>query len=144
MMFVHYMSYSYMKYACVYNIYVSEINNKKKKKKKKKKKNCLYELVLMATHNIPFEVEIRQTYLDFIQNIWISGANFLGTQERVQMYSKTCLKRPLKNRQNKDLNDKWKLNEGQKYCRMFPFEGQKYCRMLKGEHSAILLTCIKQ
>ena len=22
-------------------------------------------------------------------------------------YSKTCLKRPLKNRQNKDLNDKW-------------------------------------
>ena len=27
-------------------------------------------------------------------------------------YSKTCLKRPLKNRQNKDLNDKWELNEG--------------------------------
>ena len=25
-------------------------------------------------------------------------------------YSKTCLKRALKNRQNKDLNDKWKLN----------------------------------
>ena len=23
------------------------------------------------------------------------------------VYSKTCLKRPLKNRQNKDLNDKW-------------------------------------
>ena len=22
-------------------------------------------------------------------------------------YSKTCVKRPLKNRQNKDLNDKW-------------------------------------
>ena len=22
-------------------------------------------------------------------------------------------------------------------------EGQKYCRMLQGEHSAILLTCIK-
>ena len=31
-------------------------------------------------------------------------------------YSKTCVKRPLKNRQNKDLNDK-RLNEGQKYCR---------------------------
>ena len=43
------------------------------------------------------------------------------------MYSKTCLKRPLYNRQNKDLNDKWQLNEGQKYCRMLPFE-----------HSAIL------
>ena len=50
----------------------------------------------MATHNIPFEGEIRQTYLDIIQNIRISGANFLGTQEGVQMYSKTCLKRPLK------------------------------------------------
>ena len=30
MIFVHYMAYSYMKYACVYNIYVSEINNKTK------------------------------------------------------------------------------------------------------------------
>ena len=47
--------------------------------------------------------------------------------------SKTCVKQPLKNRQNKDLNDKWKLNEGGKYCRMLPLE-----------HSAILLTCIKR
>ena len=45
------------------------------------------------------------------------------------MYSKTCVKRPLKNRQNKDLNDKWYLNEG-----------HKYCRKLSLEHSAILLT----
>ena len=49
------------------------------------------------------------------------------------LYSKPCLKQPLKNRQNKDLNDKLKLNEGQKYSRMLPLE-----------HSAILLTCIKQ
>ena len=49
------------------------------------------------------------------------------------MYSKTCLKRPLKNRQNIYPIDKWQLNEGQKYCRMLPME-----------HSAILLTCIKQ
>ena len=48
------------------------------------------------------------------------------------MYSKTG-ERSLKNRQNKDLNDKWKLNEGQKYCRMLPLE-----------HSAILLPCIKR
>ena len=48
-------------------------------------------------------------------------------------YSKTCLKRPLKNRQNKDLNDKWKLHAGLKYCRMLPLE-----------HSVILLTCIKR
>ena len=48
-------------------------------------------------------------------------------------YSKTCLKRPLKNRQNKGLCGKWKLNEGRMYCRMLPLE-----------HSAILLTCIKR
>ena len=41
------------------------------------------------------------------------------------IYSKTCVKRTLENRQNKDLN-----------------AGRKYCRMLTLEHSAILLTCI--
>ena len=30
-------------------------------------------------------------------------------------YSKTCVKRPFKNRQNKGLNDKWKSNEGSLY-----------------------------
>ena len=30
------------------------------------------------------------------------------------IYNKTCLKRPLKNRQNKDLNDKWLPNESRK------------------------------
>ena len=35
-------------------------------------------------------------------------------------YSKTCVKRSLKNRQNKGLNDKWLLNEGRKYFRMLP------------------------
>ena len=29
--------------------------------------------------------------------------------------AKTCLKKPLKNRQNTYLNDKWYINEGQKY-----------------------------
>ena len=52
---------------------------------------------------------------------------------RQTVYRKTCLKRPLKNRQNTDLNDKWKLNDGRKYFRMLPLE-----------HSAILLTCIKR
>ena len=51
---------------------------------------------------------------------------------KIAVYSKACLKWPLKNRQNKDINDKWYLNEGRKYCRMLPLE-----------HSAILLTCIK-
>ena len=31
----------------------------------------------------------------------------LVTLSGVGKYSKTCIKRPLKNRQNKDLNDKW-------------------------------------
>ena len=37
-----------------------------------------------------------------------SVINRVNTQVNVKftMYSKTCLKRPLKNRQNKDLNDK--------------------------------------
>ena len=51
----------------------------------------------------------------------------------LKIYIKTCVKWPLKNRQNKDLNEKWELNEGLKYCRMLPLE-----------HSAILLTCIKR
>ena len=33
------------------------------------------------------------------------------------LYSKTCLKRPLKNRQNKEHNDKWQHSEGRKFCR---------------------------
>ena len=49
------------------------------------------------------------------------------------IYSKICVKRPLKNRQNKVDSDKRLLNEGPKYCRMLPLG-----------HSAILFTCIKQ
>ena len=44
-----------------------------------------------------------------------------------------CTKTVTQNRQNEDLNDKCQLNEG-----------RKLCRMLALEHSAILLTCIKQ
>ena len=35
---------------------------------------------------------------------------------QAQIYSKICLKQPLKNRQNNGHNGKWELNEGQKYC----------------------------
>ena len=51
--------------------------------------------------------------------------------DRVNKYSKICLKRPLKRRPKIGLNDKWQLNEG-----------QKYCIMLQGEDSAILSTFI--
>ena len=37
-------------------------------------------------------------------------------------YTKLCIKRPLKNRQNKDINDKRFFNEGGNYSRMLPLE----------------------
>ena len=59
-----------------------------------------------------------------------------STKQKVHVgsqYSKTCLKQLLKKEKKyKLLINKWYLNEG-----------QKYCRMIQGEHSAILLTCIK-
>ena len=48
------------------------------------------------------------------------------------MYSKTCLKRPLRKKTKIGFQDQVSLNAG-----------QKFCRMLQGEHSAILSTFIK-
>ena len=48
------------------------------------------------------------------------------------MYSKTCLKRPLKKKTKIGFQDQLSLNAGQRYCRMLPLE-----------HSAILSTFIK-
>ena len=48
------------------------------------------------------------------------------------MYSKTCIKPPLKKKSKICFQDRLSLNAG-----------QKYCRMLQREHSAILLTFIK-
>ena len=59
----------------------------------------------------------------------------LGSSTRYKLacnYSKTCVKQPLSKRQKIGFQDQLSLNAG-----------QKYCRMLQGEHSAILLTCIK-
>ena len=89
---------------------------------------------------------------DFIQDWWdevTHGANMVGhflkwwaqayqtnhswhrhlyTYKHIDcwLYSKTCLKRPLKKEYQLSLN-----------------AGQKYCRMLQGEQSAILSTFIK-
>ena len=49
-----------------------------------------------------------------------------------KVYSKTCLKRPLKKDQKIGFHDRLLLNAG-----------QKYCRMLQRKHSAILSTFIK-
>ena len=48
------------------------------------------------------------------------------------MYSKTCLKQPLKKKTKIGFQHKLSLKAG-----------QKYCRMLQVEHSAILSTFIK-
>ena len=39
--------------------------------------------------------------------IFFSFAPFLKEMSCIFLYSKTCVKWPLKNRQNKDLNDEW-------------------------------------
>ena len=66
--------------------------------------NCLNILMLFFNH-------ILQKYKEeFIR----SNEYYISSCTK----SKACVKRTLKNRQNKDLNDKWQLNEGQKYCRM--------------------------
>ena len=49
-----------------------------------------------------------------------------------KIFSKNCVKWPLSKRLKTGFQDQLSLNAG-----------QKYCRMLQGEHSAILLTCIK-
>ena len=49
------------------------------------------------------------------QLLYRSGPTFYLVQSG---YSETCLRRPLKNRQNKGLKTIWYLNAGQKYCRM--------------------------
>ena len=48
------------------------------------------------------------------------------------IYSKTCLKQPLKQKTEIGFQGRLSLNAG-----------QKYCRMLQGEHSAILSTFTK-
>ena len=57
---------------------------------------------------------------------------FTVNVSRYLRYSKTCVKWPLSKRQKIGFQDQLSFNAG-----------QKCCRMLQGEHSAILLTCIK-
>ena len=57
-------------------------------------------------------------------------ASSKGYSEIKKMYSKICLKRPLQNTLNKDLNGSLMKVKSIAECS-------------KGEHSAILLTCIE-
>ena len=60
------------------------------------------------------------------------GPKSLTDRPHKKEYSKTCVKRPLSNRQKIGFQNQLSLNAG-----------QKYCRILQGEHSAILLNFIK-
>ena len=42
--------------------------------------------------------------------------------QSAQIQKRARILKHCKNRQNKDLNDRWKLNEGRKYCRMLPLQ----------------------
>ena len=59
-------------------------------------------------------------------------SRFNGQLSLDELYSKTCLKLPLKKNTKIGFQYQLLLNAG-----------QKYCRMLQGEHSAILSTFIK-
>ena len=66
--------------------------------------------------------------------IFYLAASLQTAQNRKYMQVVNTVKHALSSpskEKNKDLNNKWVLNEGRKYCRMLPLE-----------HSAILLTCI--
>ena len=60
------------------------------------------------------------------------------------IYSKTCLKRPLKRRPKLVFKTNYHLMQVKSIAECsLEHSGQKYCRMLPREHSAILSTCIK-
>ena len=64
------------------------------------------------------------------ENSWLPPPS--PHHHQMLLYSKTCLKQPLKRKTKIGFQDRLSLNAGQKYCRMLPWE-----------HSAILLTFIK-
>ena len=43
----------------------------------------------------------------WVKRMWQQTMTMIEKGTRYGKFSKTCLKRPLKNRPNKDLNDKW-------------------------------------
>ena len=75
---------------------------------------------------------VRKPVFGFAIWYWLFQPACLATCSKFSHYSKTCVKRPLSKRPKIGFQDQLSLNAV-----------QKYCRILQGEHSAILLTCIK-
>ena len=57
-------------------------------------------------------------YLDDLLNIDNLYFEQMVRQKRVQYNLSKTATQTLKHRQNKDLNDRWQLNTGRKYCRL--------------------------
>ena len=51
-------------------------------------------------------LDVDTGYLEWLRGA-LPGATVTCSYISVGRYNKTCVKRPLKNRQNKDLNDRW-------------------------------------
>ena len=64
-------------------------------------------IVVFPDHTHNFLASKPICYKNFIENIWIEPIQNVLHGKIIRKYSKTCVKRPLKNRQNMDLNDKW-------------------------------------
>ena len=77
--------------------------------------DCTY-VHFSHTQSMEEEECSNQPLAPLVMSAWV----FIWVLAHMHKNSKTCLKRPLKNRQNKDLYDKWQLNEGWKYSRMLP------------------------
>ena len=96
----------------------------------------LYKMSNSAPHNKQWNIIMVIAIM-----LHLSPSNLVwgeGEGHNLLAYKRITKLKPVQNghskiEKNKDLNDNWKLNEGQKYCRMLPLE-----------HFAILLTCIKR
>ena len=75
---------------------------------------------------------MQKTFPGFANNIGADQPAHCLCYLFIAKYSKTCVKRPLSERQKIGFQDQLSLNAV-----------QKYCRILQREHSAILSTFIK-
>ena len=93
--------------------------------------SCSNQLSMKVIMLIDFKMPSNVGILTFIRRI-NATSECLSRKDGIFQYSKTCVKQPLSKRPKIVFQDQLSLNLG-----------HKNGRMLQGEHSAILLTCIK-
>ena len=81
-----------------------------------------YRLRYAARSKISPDLDPRcLTLIVFLKYVWRPKNCCLNQMDQLDSHTvKPVLSDHSKNRQNKDLNDKWYNNEGRKYCRMLP------------------------